>query len=116
MPRYLRELLTLRQHADDPKGAGSAALAGQVHAARLRGPDATDLGAGQPVWAVRTGHEHTARPAVIEMVAGDTTACSTPFCDEDHRLALHRLISWNSCQLSKKGYQNQKQQRLPYTV
>ena len=48
------ELYGLHQYVDDPESTGTTALAGQVHAARLRRPDAADLGARQPVWAVRS--------------------------------------------------------------
>jgi len=65
------ELHDLDQHTDDPEGPGAAALARTADAARLRRPDAIDMGTREPVWAVRSGHEHQAGVAVIDMAAGD---------------------------------------------
>ncbi|MCG5549290.1 hypothetical protein [Halorhodospira halochloris] len=52
----------LDQHANDPIGAGEAALAGTVHVERLCGADTTDLGTSQSVWAVRLDMESRATP------------------------------------------------------
>jgi hypothetical protein len=68
----------LHQHADDPETDGPAALAGQVHTPRLRGPDPADLGAREPVWPVRSRYELATGPAVTQMAPGNMTVGSTP--------------------------------------
>lgn len=67
------------------QSARSAALARKTDTARLRCPDAVDLGARQPVWTIRPRYERPTGIAVIEVAAGDTTACSTPNSRLCHR-------------------------------
>ena len=76
------ELHGLHQHVDDSKTTGAAALARAIHTPRLRRADAPDLGACEPVWQVRSGHELSIGSFVIEVAAGDTTVGSTPSCSE----------------------------------
>jgi hypothetical protein len=55
LDRFSAPLLpnTLYQHADDSEGSGAAALARTADTARLRRADPADMGAREPVWAVR---------------------------------------------------------------
>ena len=46
-------LRRLYQHADDSEGPGAAALAWTADTTRLRRADPADMGAREPVWAVR---------------------------------------------------------------
>jgi Tn3 transposase DDE domain len=72
------ELHGLRQYAHDSETIGTTQLAREVHTARLRRADAPDLGACEPVWSVRSGHELPIGSLVIEVAAGDTTVGFTP--------------------------------------
>ena len=49
----------LYQHADDPEAVGPAALARQIHAARLCRFDTADMGTRQSVWSIRSRYEYT---------------------------------------------------------
>src|SRR5215475_3813648 len=91
------ELHGLRQHPNDPEGTGTTPLAGEADTARLCRLDALDLGARQPVWTVRPGHERPTGVAVIKMAAGDTTACSTPIRSYP---APGTLLQYRLCLLS----------------
>ena len=81
------------QHVDDPEGARTTPLAGKDDTARLCSPDAADLGTRQSVRQVRSRHERPIGVDLIQMAAGDTTACSTPH----HRLAWRVPILLARC-------------------
>jgi hypothetical protein len=57
----------LYQYADDPEAVGPAALARQIHAARLRRFDTADMGTRQSVWLIRSRYEYTIGLVVNQM-------------------------------------------------
>ena len=67
------------------------------------GPDAADLGTRQSVRQVRSRHERPIGVDLIQMAAGDTTACSTPTNRE-----LEQLIAINQAHFSPVAQANQK--------